>query len=413
LYLHDDSLGYTSPKPEDKSKVKVIDEGKIDGKGESNGEVEDKDDGEGEENLDLEEQEEVDADPFADELEDELDASKGQSKLDRELDGKEDVQEQTPNIYTPNYAKTMHDSFRDINMHGSIHPEDHSTFQNINMHGFIQSTDPSNLAMHDGNSYFMDTTNFHSIGTYSADPNLLFSSLNYWPPATGPTGQYNPLKNLQTLGQFPSYPQQCSYPLSQPSNLHPSDGLPILPYIPSGNSPGNPHPSDMLPPLLPVQSGTSPASPHPPDTLPPPPPVHTENPPLPEFLLQGNPHSAPDMELSVKASGMKVSGAKASSVKVLDKKVSSKKMSDTKASGVKAPEKEKPEPPTHQAKTTMRKSAHPPKPSTCNEMANAIGAQALSELQEKENSPAVGKKACKHGPDIGGEPIAKYCAFCL
>ncbi|KAG1883669.1 hypothetical protein F4604DRAFT_1920177 [Suillus subluteus] len=285
-------MGYTSPEPEDKGDVEVVGESEDEDEG---GEEEGED--EGEENMDLEDQDKVDADPFADEPEDELEALKGQSEedvLDEEQDGKQDGQEQIPDIYSPKYTETMHDTlqpatmhgsiqpedcsaFQNINMHGSVQPEDHSAFQNINMHGFVQPADPLNLAMHDGNSYFMDTTNFHRTGTQPADLSLLFGDFNFWAPV--PTGQYNLLENFQSCGQAPSYPQPlshpqpCGYPLSQQSNPHPSDTLPPLPPVPSGNGPANPHPSDMLPSLTPIPSGNSPASPHPSDTLPPLPPV--------------------------------------------------------------------------------------------------------------------------------------------
>lgn len=401
-YMNND-LGYTSPEPEVQSDIQAADED------------------EDEENVDIEDQDEVDADPFAGEPEDDVEASEGQPKgdgLDGELDGKQDDRERMPNIYSPNYA--MHGTIHNINMHGSAQPEDHSSFQNINMHGSVQPEDRSNLTMHDANSYLTDTTNFHDTGVYPADINMFFGNLNYWTPAPGPNGQYNPLENFQTFGQVPSYPQPLSYPQpqvpsypqplsyphplsyppcsdspSQPSNPHPSDVLPPLPPAPSGNSPANLHPSDALPPLPPVPSGNSLANPSPLDTSPPLP--HTQ-----------------DAGLSAKASDTKASGAKASGVK----------MSGAKApSGAKVSKKGKPDVPvhqaeasteasTHQAETTTRKSARAPKPSTRNEMANAIGAQALSELREKENTVSVvSKKAHKRAPDASAEPIAKYCIY--
>ncbi|KAG0698530.1 hypothetical protein DFH29DRAFT_1002772 [Suillus ampliporus] len=194
---------------------------------EPEGEDEDKSEGEDEGEVEAEEHEdrdEMDADPFADEPENELEeneleVSKGQSEgdvLDGEMDGKQNAQEQIPDIYSPNYA-----------MHGSIQPKDRSTFQNINMH------DPLNLAMHDGNSNFMDTTNFHS------NLSLLFNNYGYWTPA--PTGQYNTFENYQTSGQVPSYPQPYNYLPSQSSDPHPSDTLPPLPPVPLDNSPADPH----------------------------------------------------------------------------------------------------------------------------------------------------------------------------
>ncbi|KAG2121109.1 hypothetical protein DEU56DRAFT_918347 [Suillus clintonianus] len=359
---------------------------------EPEGEDADKSEGEDEGEVEAEEhedQDEVDADLFADEPENEVEVSKGQKgdALDREMDGKQNAQEQIPDIYSPNYA-----------MHGSVQPEDRSTFQNINMH------DPSNLAMHDGNSNFLDTTNFHSNDAYPANlSSLLFNNYNYWTP---PTGQYNAFENYQTSGHVPSYPQPYNYPPSQssvphpseppvpsgssPASSHPLDTLPPLGSSPAsahpsdtlpplGSSPASAHPSDTLPPL-----GSPPAISHPSDTLPPLPPVHVANSPAPECLPRGN----------SQASGAKTSG----------EKVSSAKASGVKASGAKASKKGKPKAPAHQSETTTRKSAHPPKPSTCNETANTIGAQALTELREKENAPGVGKKGRKRGPDVGGSP---------
>lgn len=381
MYLHDNDLGYSSPEPEGEDADKS--------EGEDEGEVE------AEEHED---QDEVDADPFADEAENEVEVSKGQKgdALDGEMDGKQNAQERIPDIYSQNYA-----------MHGSVQPEDRSTFQNINMH------DPSNLAMHDGNSNFLDTTNFHSNDAYPANlSSLLFDNYNYWTP---PTGQYNAFENYQTSGHVPSYPQPYNYPPSQSSVPHPSEppvpsgsspasSHPLDTLLPLGSSPASAHPSDTLPPLgsSPASShpsdtlpplGSPPAISHPWDTLPPLPPVHVANSPAPECLPRGN---------------SQVSGAKTSGVKV-----SSAKASGVKASGAKASKKGKPEAPAHQSETTTRKSARPPKPSTRNETANTIGAQALTELREKENAPGVGKKGRKRGPDVGGEPIAKYCVFLL
>ncbi|KAG1732345.1 hypothetical protein EDB19DRAFT_1831361 [Suillus lakei] len=391
---------YTSPEPEGQSDTDAADEG----------EAEDKD------NADLEDQDEVDADPFADEPEDELEASEGRPEgdvLDRELDGKRDGRKRMPDIYSPNYAETMHgtlqpvtmhDSFQDTNMHGSVQPEDRSTFQNINMHGSVQPEDHSNLAMHDGNPYFMNTTNFNGTGTgaYPADLNI-FGDLNYWTPAPGltgqynfvprSTGQYNSLENLQTFGQVPSYPP------------HPSDALPPLPPVPNslenfqtfGQVPSYPqHPSDTLPPLPPVPSGNSPTDldpPHALDSLPTLPPVPSGNCPANPSPSDTSPLLPPaqDTGSGAKESGAKASGAKASGAKASGAKASGVKVSSAKASGAKASRTDKPEVPevpTHQAETMTRKSACPPKPSTRNETANAIGAQALSELREKENAPS-------------------------
>ncbi|KAG2068194.1 hypothetical protein BDR04DRAFT_1119935 [Suillus decipiens] len=338
-------MGYSSPEPEGEDKSEDEGENKSEGKDEGKDKVE--------EHMDLEDQEEMDVDPFADEPENELEASKGQSEgdvLDREMGGKQNGQECILDIYSPNY--TMHDLSKDINMCGSIQPKDHSMFQNIIMHGLIQSMDPSSLTMHGDNSYFMDATNFHSTGTYPGNFGLLFNNLNYWTPTPGPTGQYNAFENYQTAGQVSSY--------SQPYN-HLPNTLPMLPPVPLGNSPAGSHPLDTLLPL---------------------PPACMPNSPAPEHLPQEN----------SQASGAKMSGAKASSAKA-----SGAKVSGVKALGVKASKKGKPKAPAHQSENTTRKSACSPKPSTCNEMANGIGAQALNELCEKENASVVGKRAINMG----------------
>lgn len=151
-YLCNINLGYTSPEPEDNSGAKAVDT--VD-EGDNDKDTDDEDN-DSRENPD---QDEVDTD--VDEPEDKVEPSKGQPEgVVVDIKAMHD---------TLQLLTTMHDSFQDINMHSSIQPED-----------------PPNLIMH-GDSYFIDSTNFHSTGSYSADLNL-FSALNYWTPAPVPTG---------------------------------------------------------------------------------------------------------------------------------------------------------------------------------------------------------------------------------
>ncbi|KAG1780042.1 hypothetical protein EV702DRAFT_1043405 [Suillus placidus] len=306
LHLHDNDVGYSSPEPETK--------GDADGEEAADeGEAEDGD------HTDLEDQDEVDADPFADELEEEIEVLQRQDNR-------------------------------------------------INMHGFLQPEDQANLTMHDANPYFANSTNFHSTDAHSADLSLLLNNPQLWTFTPAPIEHYNLLQNFNSFNHFnpvPSYPQPLSYPqpssghLSHPS-IDTSDALPLLPRVATGNSP--PSPLDGLPPLPPAPVPTPSLL----DGLPALPPVPTGNPPSsPEGLPQ------------------KVAGGKASN-------------------------KAKCTASTSQSEPTTRKSRRPPKPSTRNETTNAIGANSLSEMREKENTATmVGKKAHKHGLDAGGEPIAK------
>ncbi|KAG2111878.1 hypothetical protein BD769DRAFT_1674265 [Suillus cothurnatus] len=397
--------GYSSPEPEMKGDAKRA-------VAADNGEAGDGD------QTDLEDQDEVDADPFTDEPEEEIEVSQSEGNV---LDWREERQEQILDIYSPNYAMTMHDNptQKPDTMHDSLQPINmHGLQQPINMHGLQQPEGQANLAMHDANSsYFANSTNFSNDG-HSADLSQLLSNPQLWTFAPPPI--YDPLQNFNSFNHFnpvPSYPypQPMGYP--QPSNYQPSNfpqpasylqqssghlshALPPSPPAtdnsPSSSSDGSPplspiptpSLSDGLPPLSPiptpsVSDGLPPLPPVPTpsvsDGLPPLPPVPTPSPsvtlpPLPP-VPTGDPPSVP-AGLPQKAAGGKAKRAASTS---------------------------QPEP-------TTRKSRRPPKPSTRNETANAIGANALSEMREKENTATVGgKKVRKHGLEAGGEPIAKYC----
>jgi hypothetical protein len=227
--------------------------------------------------------------------------------------------------------------------------------------------------MHDANSsYFANSTNFSNDG-HSADLGQLLSNPQLWTFAHPPI--YDPLQNFNSFNHFnpvPSYPypQPMGYP--QPSNYQPSNFPQPVSYLQQSSG----HLSHALPPSPPA-TDNSPSSSS--DGLPPLSPIPTPSlsvtlPPLPP-VPTGDPPSVP-AGLPQKAAGGKAKRAASTS---------------------------QPEP-------TTRKSRRPPKPSTRNETANAIGANALSEMREKENTATVGgKKVRKHGLEAGGEPIAKYC----
>ncbi|KAG1772949.1 hypothetical protein EV702DRAFT_1201223 [Suillus placidus] len=372
LHLHDNDVGYSSSEPETK--------GDADGE-----EAADKGEAEDGDHTDLEDQDEVDADPFADEPEEEIEVLQRQDNV---LDGGKDRQEQIPDIYSPNY-EAMHatPTQKPDTMHDSL--------QRINMHGFLQPEDQANLTMHDADSYFANSTNFHSTDAHSADLSLLLNNPQLWTFTPAPIEHYDPLQNFNSFNHFnpvPSYPQPLSYPqpssghLSHPS-IDTSDALPPLPRVATGNSP--PSPSDGLPRLPPVPTGNSLTSPL--DSSPRLPPVPTGNsPPSPLDGLPPLPPApvpTPSLLDGLPALPPVPTGNPPSSPEGLPQKVA----------GGKASNKAKCTASTSQSEPTTRKSRCPPKPSTRNETANAIGANALSEMREKENTATmVGKKAHPH-----------------